>query len=69
VRRQGYWVIFGHWAMFGFYRSRDVVCLDSGCVYGGRLTAMCLDDGRVEQVPLADTVPAVTARARTGNPQ
>jgi bis(5'-nucleosyl)-tetraphosphatase (symmetrical) len=56
VRRQGYTVIFGHWAMFGFYRSHDVACLDSGCVYGGRLTAMRLDDGAVVQERLADPV-------------
>jgi bis(5'-nucleosyl)-tetraphosphatase (symmetrical) len=60
VRRQGYVVIFGHWALFGFYRSRDVVCLDSGCVYGGRLTALCLDDGSVVQEPLLDRVAGVS---------
>lgn len=56
VRRQGYTVIFGHWAQYGFYRSHDVVCLDSGCVYGGRLTALRIDDGEVVQEPLADAV-------------
>jgi bis(5'-nucleosyl)-tetraphosphatase (symmetrical) len=49
VRRQGYILLFGHWAQFGFYRAHDAVCLDSGCVYGGRLTALCLNDGRVVQ--------------------
>jgi bis(5'-nucleosyl)-tetraphosphatase (symmetrical) len=56
VIRQGYTVVFGHWAMLGFYRARDVICLDSGCVYGGRLTAVRLDDGHVEQVPVVDRV-------------
>jgi bis(5'-nucleosyl)-tetraphosphatase (symmetrical) len=56
VIRQGYSVLFGHWAMLGFYRSRDVVCLDSGCVYGGRLTALRLDDGEVVQQPVVDDV-------------
>ncbi len=56
VLRQGYSVIFGHWAMLGFYRARDVICLDSGCVYGGRLTAMRLDDGRVVQQTVLDEV-------------
>jgi len=54
VRSQGYRLIFGHWAQFGFYRSHDVVCLDSGCVYGGRLTALCLDDGRIVQEEAVD---------------
>jgi len=56
VVRQGYTVVFGHWAMLGFFRSRDIVCLDSGCVYGGRLTAMCLDDGVVVQQDLLDGI-------------
>ena len=56
VIRQGYTVIFGHWAMLGFYRARDIICLDSGCVYGGRLTAMCLDDGLVVQQPVIDDI-------------
>ena len=54
VRSQGYRLIFGHWAQFGFYRANDVVCLDSGCVYGGRLTALCLDDGRIVQEVAVD---------------
>ncbi len=56
ARHQGYKMLFGHWAQFGFYRANDVACLDSGCVYGGRLTALCLDDGRVVQEPVADRV-------------
>jgi bis(5'-nucleosyl)-tetraphosphatase (symmetrical) len=56
VVRQGYTVIFGHWAMLGLYRARDVICLDSGCVYGGRLSALRLDDGQVVQQPVVDEV-------------
>jgi bis(5'-nucleosyl)-tetraphosphatase (symmetrical) len=59
VIRQGYTVVFGHWAMLGFYRARDVICLDSGCVYGGRLTALRLDDGKVVQQPVLDPVERV----------
>jgi bis(5'-nucleosyl)-tetraphosphatase (symmetrical) len=54
VRSQGYRLLFGHWAQFGFYRAHDAVCLDSGCAYGGRLTALCLNDGRVVQEPAID---------------
>lgn len=54
VRSQGYRLLFGHWAQFGYYRAHDAVCLDSGCVYGGRLTAVCLNDGRVVQEPAVD---------------
>ncbi len=56
VRRQGYALIFGHWAMLGLYRQRDVACLDAGCVYGGALAALHLRDGELVQEPLADQV-------------
>jgi bis(5'-nucleosyl)-tetraphosphatase (symmetrical) len=56
VRSQGYRLLFGHWAQFGFYRAHDAVCLDSGCVYGGRLTALRLNDGRVVQEEAVDGI-------------
>ena len=31
--------VFGHWARLGLHESPMAICLDSGCVYGGRLTA------------------------------
>lgn len=43
-------VFFGHWAALGFHRGKNVVGLDSGCVWGGRLTAWRLEDGRTFQV-------------------
>lgn len=33
-------VVFGHWAALGYYESANAVCLDSGCAWGGRLTAV-----------------------------
>jgi bis(5'-nucleosyl)-tetraphosphatase (symmetrical) len=50
----GLTVLFGHWAMLGLYRAPGLVCLDSGCVYGGSLSALRLDDGAVVQEPLTD---------------
>jgi bis(5'-nucleosyl)-tetraphosphatase (symmetrical) len=44
-------IAHGHWAMRGFYRNTKTIGLDSACVYGGRLTAWCLDDDRIESVP------------------
>lgn len=49
-------VIFGHWALLGLHRESNVTCLDSGCVYGGSLTALCLDNGKMVQQPLADRI-------------
>ena len=39
-------VIFGHWSALGFIQRNGVVGLDSGCVWGGTLTAFDLDAGR-----------------------
>jgi len=38
-------IVFGHWSTLGLYRDANVVCLDTGCVWGRELTAMRLDDG------------------------
>ena len=36
-------ILFGHWSTLGFVKSDNVVCLDSGCLWGGCLTAIQLD--------------------------
>lgn len=43
-------VLFGHWSTLGLFVRHDVVGLDTGCLWGGRLTALRLEDGRVFQV-------------------
>jgi bis(5'-nucleosyl)-tetraphosphatase (symmetrical) len=43
---RGVRVICGHWSTLGFVRRRDLLALDTGCVWGGTLTAVRLDDGR-----------------------
>lgn len=43
-------VVHGHWARRGFFRTEKTIGLDSGCVYGGPLTAWCQDEDRVVQV-------------------
>ncbi len=39
-------VIFGHWSALGFVQRHGVVGLDTGCVWGGALTAFDLDRER-----------------------
>lgn len=46
-------IFFGHWAALGLHAGDGVVGLDTGCVWGGALTAWRLDDGAVEQEPAA----------------
>jgi bis(5'-nucleosyl)-tetraphosphatase (symmetrical) len=41
---RGATVIFGHWASHGLLVREDVVCLDSGCVWGRALSALRLED-------------------------
>ncbi len=37
-------LVFGHWSTLGLRRTPDVLALDTGCVWGGCLTAVRLDD-------------------------
>ncbi len=39
-------VIFGHWSALGLVQRPDVIGLDTGCVWGGELTALDLDAGQ-----------------------
>ncbi|MGC1457598.1 MAG: symmetrical bis(5'-nucleosyl)-tetraphosphatase [Steroidobacteraceae bacterium] len=36
-------IIFGHWSTLGFVNTHGVIGLDTGCVWGGTLTAVNLD--------------------------
>jgi len=36
-------IIFGHWSTLGLYRGDNVLALDTGCLWGGLLTAARLD--------------------------
>jgi bis(5'-nucleosyl)-tetraphosphatase (symmetrical) len=42
-------VLFGHWAALGLTLRPDLLGLDSGCVWGRRLTAVRLEDRRIFQ--------------------
>jgi bis(5'-nucleosyl)-tetraphosphatase (symmetrical) len=46
-------VVFGHWSTLGWLRTARVISLDTGCVWGGSLTALRLDavDADPVQVP------------------
>ncbi len=35
-------IVFGHWSTLGLLKKKNVVGLDTGCVWGGQLTAMSL---------------------------
>jgi bis(5'-nucleosyl)-tetraphosphatase (symmetrical) len=46
-------LVFGHWARRGLVRGPGLRGLDTGCVWGGRLTAWIAGDDRMFDVPAA----------------
>ena len=38
-------IIFGHWSTLGHYTGNNVIAIDTGCLWGGSLTAVRIDDG------------------------
>jgi len=43
-------IIFGHWSTLGFHHDEHVLALDTGCLWGGQLTAARIDGDEVEIV-------------------
>ncbi len=43
-------VAFGHWAALGLRCRKRYLALDSGCVWGGQLSAWCLEEERLIQI-------------------
>jgi bis(5'-nucleosyl)-tetraphosphatase (symmetrical) len=43
-------VVFGHWSTLGLLNRPNLIGLDTGCVWGGKLSAVCLEDRAVFQV-------------------
>ena len=53
----GHTVICGHWSALGLRVAPNLLALDSGCVWGGKLSAIRLEDRRLYQVPCASSAP------------
>jgi bis(5'-nucleosyl)-tetraphosphatase (symmetrical) len=53
ARWRGARILFGHWSTLGFVRDGAVTCLDTGCVWGGRLTALRIDILDAQPVAIA----------------
>jgi bis(5'-nucleosyl)-tetraphosphatase (symmetrical) len=43
-------IVCGHWSALGVRVRPDLLSLDSGCVWGRSLTAVCLEDRRLFEV-------------------
>lgn len=53
-------IVFGHWSTLNQLRNPAGFCLDTGCVWGGQLTALRLEDLQLFSVPASEpAVPSV----------
>jgi bis(5'-nucleosyl)-tetraphosphatase (symmetrical) len=43
-------IICGHWSALGLRQRNNIHALDTGCLWGGQLTAMCLETHAITQV-------------------
>ena len=51
ARRDDASILFGHWSALGLKLTEKIVGLDTGCVWGGPLSALRLEDRWLVQVP------------------
>ncbi len=42
-------MVVGHWSALGLLERTDVLALDTGCVWGNKLSAVRLEDRKVFQ--------------------
>ena len=49
-------VIFGHWSALGLKLTPNVIALDTGCLWGGPMTAIRLEDRQLFQVSCKNPV-------------
>lgn len=45
-------IIFGHWSQLGYYEGHNCYAIDTGCLWGGQLTALRLGEA-VERISIA----------------
>lgn len=46
-------IVCGHWSALGLKIQHNLIALDTGCLWGGSLTAVRLEDRKIFQVPCA----------------
>jgi bis(5'-nucleosyl)-tetraphosphatase (symmetrical) len=53
-------VICGHWSALSLQVKSNLIALDTGCMWGGSLTAIRLEDRKIFQVPCAAVMAGTT---------
>ena len=60
-------IVYGHWSALGLQRHPGIVGLDTGCLWGGKLTALRLEDHALFQVDCPQVqAPASAAAGAAG---
>lgn len=60
-------IVFGHWSTLGYAARNGAYCIDSGCLWGGHLTALRLDGEReIVQVACGEGAASRRYGARNG---
>jgi bis(5'-nucleosyl)-tetraphosphatase (symmetrical) len=57
-------IVFGHWSALGLLQRENLYALDTGCLWGGKLTALNLQTKEITQVqshPLDSRYPIIPA--------
>ncbi len=52
----GQFIVCGHWSTLGYHEQPDLLAIDTGCLWGGALTAVRLEDRRVFCLPCPQQV-------------
>ncbi|MEL7537280.1 MAG: symmetrical bis(5'-nucleosyl)-tetraphosphatase [Pseudomonadota bacterium] len=45
-------IVFGHWAALGYMRRKNLISLDTGCVWGRHLTALRIDKAKTRPISI-----------------
>lgn len=48
TRKQHWRVFYGHWSTLGLHWQNNAICLDSGCLWGGKLTAAQVGEKKIQ---------------------
>lgn len=55
-------VVYGHWGAQRLMVRENTIGIDSGCVYGGELSAYILETSEIVQVPAKQTYEAIPTK-------